>query len=217
MRRMTLAALAILALLGWILLEMRGERPGSDSYLVLALSWTPSWCAVEGAARGDARCQAGSGAGWLVHGLWPQHDNGTWPEFCDTDHPAPTRAALQGMLDIMGSVGLARHQWAKHGSCSGWDADGYFAQTRAAFQGLEFPQSLDAQGQPRQIAPDMVLAEFRAANPRIAPDMVALTCRAGMAQELRLCLTLDLEPRRCDDRLIARGCDARMVTLPSRP
>ncbi|WP_296478453.1 ribonuclease T [Roseinatronobacter sp.] len=217
MRKFTLAALAILALFGWVLLEMGEDRPRSDGYLVLALSWTPSWCAVEGAARGDARCEAGSGAGWLVHGLWPQHDGGTWPEFCETEYPSPSRAALQGMMDIMGSVGLARHQWAKHGSCSGRDAQAYFAQTRAAFTGLDFPQSLHADAQPNQITPDRLLAEFRAANPRIGPDMVALTCRAGMAQELRLCLTHDLEPRRCDDGLLARGCSARMVTLPSRP
>ena len=217
MRKILLGVLAIIALSGWLLVQPREDVTSPDGYLVLALSWTPSWCAAEGAARGDARCETGSGAGWLVHGLWPQHTSGGWPEFCDTDHRAPTRAALQGMVDIMGSAGLARHQWAKHGSCSGRDAAAYFAQTRAAFSGLTFPQAIRADAHPQRLGPDALLAEFRAANPQFGPDMVTLTCRAGLAQEIRLCLTHDLQPRRCDDGLLSRGCSARTVTLPPRP
>jgi ribonuclease T2 len=217
MRKFNLGALVVLLIIGWLLVPPREDVTAPDGYLVLALSWTPSWCALEGAARNDARCDSGSGAGWLVHGLWPQHIQGGWPEFCDTDHIAPSRTALQGMVDIMGSAGLARHQWAKHGSCSGWDAQEYFAQTRAAFSGLAFPQAISARGQPQRAAPDALLAEFRAANPQFGPDMVTLTCRAGMAQEIRVCLSHDLQPRHCDDGLLSRGCNARSVTLPAQP
>ncbi len=217
MRKIMLAALAVVALTAWLSLPPREDVSARDGYLVLALSWTPSWCAAEGAARGDQRCDAGSGAGWLVHGLWPQHKGGGWPEFCDTDHPAPARPALQGMVDIMGSAGLARHQWAKHGSCTGLDAEGYFAQTRTAFNGLTFPQTIRAQAQPQNLAPDTLLAEFRRANPQFGQESVTLTCPSGMAQELRLCLTYDLTPRPCDARLQARGCSANSVTLPALP
>lgn len=217
MHKSMLGVLAILAVSGWFLVAPRTDIATPDGYLVLALSWTPSWCAAQGSARGAARCEAGSGAGWLVHGLWPQHNAGGWPEFCETDHAMPSGAVLQEMVDIMGSAGLARHQWVKHGSCSGQDAQTYFAQTRAAFSGLIFPQTIRADAQPQRLAPDAALAEFRAANPQFGPDALTLICRSGMAHEIRVCLSHDLQPRRCDDGLLSRGCTARTVTLPPLP
>ncbi|MGY6548590.1 MAG: ribonuclease T2 family protein [Roseinatronobacter sp.] len=196
-------------------------RPASAApdgdYLLLALSWTPSWCAVEGAARGAARCAPGADAGWLVHGLWPQHEQGGWPEFCDTAHSGPSRAQTAAMVDIMGSGGLAAHQWRKHGSCSAQDPASYFAATRAAFAAIDWPETLIALDRPRQLAPEALLAAFRATNPAIGPDMAIVTCRDGLAQEIRICLTADLTPRRCDASVLARGCRAGSLTLPALP
>lgn len=217
MRKFMLGALAALALAAWLWLQPREDVSARDGYLVLALSWTPSWCAAEGTARGDQRCDAGSGAGWLVHGLWPQHRGGGWPEFCDTDYPVPAQETVQGMLDIMGSTRLARHQWAKHGSCTRLDPEGYFAQTRTAFERLTFPQTIRAQGQAQNLAPETLLAEFRRANPQFSPESVTLTCRSGMAQEIRLCLTHDLAPRSCDNTVLSRMCRAHSVLLPPKP
>lgn len=214
-----MAVAGVLALAFWsgILPQGRGDDAPQGDYLVLALSWTPSWCAATGAARGDARCTPGAGAGWLVHGLWPQHADGGWPEFCDTAHDAPDTALIGSMRDIMGSDGLARHQWRKHGTCWGGDPAGYFARTRAAFDTLSFPDSLRARGDDRQMTPEALLAEFRAANSGIGADMAVVTCRDGHAQEIRLCLSNDLAPRPCDDRLQARACRASRVTLPAKP
>ncbi|TVP70026.1 MAG: ribonuclease T [Rhodobacteraceae bacterium] len=199
------------------------ERPSSshatprDGYLLLAISWTPSWCALEGDARGAARCATGAGTGWLVHGLWPQHDEGGWPEFCTTPHPAPSRAETAAMIDIMGSDGLALHQWRKHGSCTELSPGAYFDQTRVAFEAFTLPDPMPSGSGPAQLAPNMLLASFRAANPQIEPDMAILTCRDGMAQEIRVCLTHDLTPRPCDAALLSRSCRARNVRLPPRP
>ncbi|MCH8467791.1 MAG: ribonuclease T [Roseinatronobacter sp.] len=209
-------AMAALGLAGWVLSpRATPEAAATDGYLVLAVSWTPSWCASEGDDRKAARCAPGAGAGWLVHGLWPQHDSGGWPEFCPTDHPTPTSANLRAMEDIMGASGLAAHQWRKHGSCTNLAPAQYFEQTRRAFAALDFPPSLRAEGRAQRIRPDDLMAEFRAANPGIGPDMAVLTCRAGQAQELRLCLRHDLTPRRCDDALLARACRAGQVELPA--
>lgn len=212
----TVMAVAVLGLAGWGLWpRTASEAAESDGYLVLALSWTPSWCASEGDSRGAARCAQGAWAGWLVHGLWPQHDSGGWPEFCPTDHPAPSSASLRAMEDIMGAAGLAAHQWRKHGSCANMAPAQYFDQTRRAFGALDFPPSLRADRTALRARPADLLAEFRAANPEFGPDMAVLTCRAGQAQELRLCLRHDLTPRPCDDALLARACRAGQVELPA--
>jgi len=192
-------------------------RANEEGYLILAISWTPSWCAVEGAARGAERCAPGADAGWLVHGLWPQYAQGGWPEFCDSPHDGPSRAQTAAMVDIMGSGGLAFHQWRKHGTCTGLSPEVYFAATRAAFEHLTMPARVTASAEDLRKSPDALLEAFRAANPGIGADMAILTCRDGMAQEIRLCLDNELAPRRCDDQLLSRTCRARSVRLPALP
>lgn len=92
--------------------------PGAFDHYVLALSWSAGWCAVEGDARGADQCHPRHDHGFLLHGLWPQHAAGGWPEFCQSPHAPPSRAETRAMADIMGSAGLAWHQWRKHGSCT---------------------------------------------------------------------------------------------------
>lgn len=232
MRRISAALIVIIILAGALWLNERTKnlpetgiagtehrQTGTEQggYLLLAISWTPSWCALEGTMRGADRCRTGAGAGWLVHGLWPQFENGGWPEFCDTDQSAPSRAQTAAMIDIMGSDGLALHQWRKHGSCTGLSADAYFDATRAAFASVTIPDAISAIGKPMRFSPADLLAMFQAANPTIDDDMAILTCRDGMAQEIRLCLDHDLTPRRCDLQVLSRGCRARNVTLPAQP
>lgn len=215
MRNLLLVLLAGAGLGIWVWAARPVPSQQPDGYLVLAVSWTPSWCAREGDARGDARCAQDAGAGWLVHGLWPQYDAGGWPEFCDSAHAGPSTDMLAVMVDIMGNAGLAGHQWRKHGSCSGLAPAAYFAATRAAFAALEFPDPLQMQAGERRLAPDALIAAFRAANPAFGADSITLTCLDGMVQEFRLCLTHAGIPRPCDAGLQARSCAARQVSLPA--
>ena len=45
------------------------DQAGDFDYWLLALTWTPSWCAAEG-AWDERQCQRG--LGFTLHGLWPQ-------------------------------------------------------------------------------------------------------------------------------------------------
>ena len=49
-----LAALLVLSLP----LRAEGERPGDYDYLLLSLSWSPTWCALEGDAGSGRRTNA---------------------------------------------------------------------------------------------------------------------------------------------------------------
>ena len=184
-----------------------------DHYL-LALTWMPSFCALEGDDRDDARCAPGSGHGWMVHGLWPQHADGTWPEYCQTRHRNPSRQQTAAQADLFGASGPAWHQWNKHGRCTGLSADEYFALTRAALDALVLPDSVLSEKAGSHVAPETVEANFIAANPAFGTDMMITTCRRDYLVELRICLTQALQPRPCDETLLRRACPREAARLP---
>jgi ribonuclease T2 len=181
-----------------------GERAGDFDYYVLALSWTPTWCALEGDASDSPQCDAGRGLGFTLHGLWPQYERG-WPSWCPTEARAPSRAETRAMADIMGSSGLAWHQWRKHGVCSGMSPEEYFALARRAFEDVGRPDVLRRLDRDVRLPAAVVEEAFLEANPGLEPDMVTVTCRAGRVQEVRFCLTRSLEPRVCADDVV-RDC-----------
>ena len=176
------------------LARAEGERAGQFEYYVLALSWSPTWCALDGRARGSAQCDADHG--WVLHGLWSQNAQG-WPSYCRTPHREASRAETAAMADIMGTSGAAWHQWKKHGRCSGLPAADYFAKARAAYDAVTRPPVFRKLAKPVKLPAGVVEDAFLQANPAWHPDMVTITCREGRIQEARLCLTRDLQPRLC--------------------
>lgn len=181
-----------------------GEPAGAFDYYVLALSWTPSWCAIEGDARDSPQCDAGQGYGFTLHGLWPQFEDG-WPSYCPTALPMPSRAMTGEMVDIMGSSGLAWHQWRKHGVCTGLDAADYYALSRLAFDSVTRPDLLRRLDREVRLPANVIEEAFLEVNPELGADMLTVTCRAGRVQEVRICLTRGMEPRVCGDDVI-RDC-----------
>jgi len=105
--------------------RQRAGAFGRFDYYVLSLSWSPQHCAQTRPAANDPQCAVPRRFGFVAHGLWPQYERG-YPSSCATG-AAPDAALVDGMLDIMPSPTLVRHEWAKHGSCSGLDPAGYFA------------------------------------------------------------------------------------------
>ncbi|RKF14011.1 ribonuclease T [Roseovarius spongiae] len=184
-----------------------GDRAGAFDYYVLSLSWSPTWCALEGDARDAAQCDPGARTGWVLHGLWPQYHRG-WPEHCQTGERPPSRAMTREMADIMGSSGLAWYQWKKHGRCSGLSARAYFALAREAFGRVAFPDVFDRLTRPVKLPASVVEEAFLKANPGWEADMLTITCRAGRIQEARLCLSRTLDPVPCG-RDVVRDCRLR--------
>ncbi|MCL4188705.1 MAG: ribonuclease T [Rhodobacteraceae bacterium] len=199
---------AILAVLALGLIAATGARAERFDYYVLALSWMPGWCALEGSERGDGRC-AGGGAGFALHGLWPQHEQG-WPEYCRSPHPDATRAETAAAAVVYGSSGLAWYQWRKHGSCSGLSARDYFRAAARAAGLLRLPATLGQRGTGRMSGAEVV-REILALNPGLAADSLVVACRSGRLTELRLCLTQALAPRACAADVRARDCGGRLL------
>jgi len=181
-----------------------GERAGDFDYLVLSLSWSAAWCALEGDARRDPQCDTGRGLTFVLHGLWPQYERG-WPSFCRTVERDPTRAQTAAMADIMGGSGLAFYQWKKHGRCSGLSAENYYQTARAAFDSIAIPELFALVDRPLTLPASVVEAAFLEANPGLSHDQITITCKSGLIQEARICLGRDLQPRRCGADVI-RDC-----------
>ncbi|MEM9438590.1 MAG: ribonuclease T2 [Pseudomonadota bacterium] len=190
-------------------LHADGEKAGEFDYYVLALSWSPNWCALEGEARGAEQCERD--LGWSLHGLWPQYSEG-WPAYCPTPERAPSRAMTAAMADIMGSSGLAWHQWRKHGTCAGVSAEEYFSQSRFAYESVVRPPVLRQLDRRFQISAKVIEDAFLQSNPDLEPDMITITCRQGHIQEARICLTKDLVPRTCG-RDVLRDCQLTDAVL----
>lgn len=184
----------LVLLLSTTLAHAEGEAAGEFDYYVLALSWSPTFCALEGEARGNPQCDRP--LGWVLHGLWPQYERG-WPSYCRTLARNPSRGETGAMADIMGSSGSAWHQWKKHGTCSGLSSSDYYALARLAFERVIRPEVFRKLDRAVKLPPEVVEEAFLKANPAWSPDMLTITCKTGRIQEARLCLTRDLTPRIC--------------------
>ncbi len=179
-----------------------GERAGDFDYYVLALSWSPTWCALEGEARQSPQCDRD--LGWVLHGLWPQYEEG-WPAYCNTSNRDPSRSQTAAMEDIMGTDGAAWYQWKKHGRCSGLPAQDYLDTAREAYESITRPEVFRRLENDVKLPAEVVEQAFLKENPDLDADEITVTCQSYRIQEVRICLTHDLEPRTCGADVI-RDC-----------
>jgi len=185
-------------------------------FFVLALSWSPSYCAAKGDEASRFQCGADRDFGFIVHGLWPQFEKG-YPEFCATRAPdrVPNDLA-DSMADIIPSRGLVGHQWRKHGSCTGLSQRDYLSTTRRAYERIAIPSSLRDGERSQRLDASAIEATFVAANAGLTADGIAVSCDDGRAEEVRICLTRDLDFRPCPE-LDRRGCRSANLLLPAAP
>ena len=203
--------LAIAALWWSSAASAEGEKAGDFDYYVMSLSWSAAWCALEGDSRKDPQCDAGRDLTFVLHGLWPQYDDG-WPSFCRTVQRDPTRGETAEMADIMGGAGLAFYQWKKHGRCSGLSARDYYQTARQAFAQVMIPELFAQVDRPLTLPASVIEDAFLEANPDLSREEISITCADGLIQEARICLTPDLEFRRCGDDVI-RDCRLKDAVL----
>jgi ribonuclease T2 len=212
MKRSLVLLLLCLLIGGGVLLGSNRHRqrqhatgqPGAFDYYVLALSWSPEFCHSHPT---KPECVSGK-FGFVVHGLWPQYANG-YPENCST---APGLADPSRMADIMPDAGLVAHEWTKHGTCSGLDADSYFKLVRQAFESVKIPAQLKSPTRGFSITPQELKEEFVAANPRLKAEELAVSCGNNYLTGIDVCLEKRLQPRACEG---IRDCRANTVKVAS--
>ena len=113
---------------------------------------------------------------------------------------------------IMGSGGLAWHQWKKHGTCSGLSARDYYRLSREAYAHINRPALLRKLTKPVQLPAKVIEQAFLEANPTLGANEITITCKSRHIQEARICLTRDLQPRKCSFQT-ARDCTLSNATF----
>jgi ribonuclease T2 len=194
--------------------SLLAAEPGDFDFYVLALSWSPSYCANEGADADPRQCRGNVRRSFVLHGLWPQYERG-YPESCPSEFAlrVPDRLA-RSMLDIMPSPGLVGYQWRKHGTCTGLDQAGYFQAAREAYSRVRVPDAFLNLGDDATTSAKAIEAAFVAANPGLSPAGIAVACKGGRMAEIRICLTDALEFRRCGE-VDAAGCRSADIDIPA--
>jgi ribonuclease T2 len=191
------------------------DTPGQFDFYVLALSWSPSFCAA--AAERNGGRPAGPECGprpysFVVHGLWPQYDKG-FPEYCQVPAPRLDRDAISAMLDLMPAPRLVVSEWDKHGTCSGLSPQAYFATVRKARAAVKIPPDYLNLQQPLSVTPSAVEDAFIKANAGLAHGDLAVLCDRKRLTEVRLCLTKDLQFRACAE-IVRDSCRRDDLVMP---
>lgn len=184
---------------------------GDYDYFVMALSWSPTFCLAHPAERGQ--CD-GRGYGFILHGLWPQFEEGGGPLQCHHQR-TPDAATVERALVFMPSRRLVHHEWRAHGTCSGLDPAAYFELSDRAFASIELPPQLQAPPRPQRLRADELRGLLRAANPGLRDDMMSLHCDDDRLVEVRVCLDRALAPRRCGRRMGNACPQSRPIALPA--
>lgn len=124
------------------LFKKSGRKAKPGDYL-LALSWQPGFCSGNRNKREcrNARNSDISASAFSLHGLWPQPRSNVycgvsskdktidkrsrWDRLKALKLSRSTKNALQQAMPGFAS-NLQRHEWIKHGTCYGTDADTYY-------------------------------------------------------------------------------------------
>lgn len=206
-----------------LLLLAACEREADFDYYVLALSWEPAFCATHG-DKPECRALDASdfaASNLVLHGLWPNAAHGDEPAYCGVgastrtadeagqwcDLPDPgadeqTQDDLQRLMPGAESC-LDRHEWLKHGICSGLGGDAYFdaaARLTEAFQETGLADVL-RRGVGREIPLARLIDAFERDFGSEAGAALTVTCRRAGGRAYLAEIRLALRPEAIDKPL----------------
>ena len=187
------------------------KKRTSSKQNLLALSWHNAFCETH---RYKKECKRGLGSlirskpsekSFVLHGLWPQprHNvycnvssndryidkNKKWHKLKSLGLSSSTKSALKSVMPGFSS-NLHKHEWIKHGTCYGTNADQYYAdavslvrQVNSSALGKFFTENIGKKITLREV---QKLADKSFG--RGAGNRVALQCNRGLVTELWLYL-----------------------------
>ena len=176
--------------------------PGQFGFYLLNLSWSPEFCHGHPNAAECTQHRA-----FTLHGLWPQNEDGTYPEDCGE---AAGPASPSQYADIYPDPALLQHEWQTHGTCSGLAPDQFFALARHAVQPIHIPAELSSLSQPITLTPAQITTLFTQSNPSLPVNSLALSCGHNYLTAVEVCLNKNVEPESCSS---VKTCGANEIRI----
>jgi ribonuclease T2 len=213
-----------------------GPSGGLTAKFVLSLSWEAGFC--EGHTYRPECASESLGrfnpTYFTLHGLWPQppgraycdvsqvlidtDKNGDWQELPEVPLSAETQRrvaiAMPGTMSF-----LERHEWIKHGTCYGSDAESYFRDALSLIDKVNGStvQTLFAANIGQEITVAAVRSAFDAAFGVGAGDRVRLSCKRNGSRRLITEITIGLGARPDASTSLADLIKASTATDPGCP
>ena len=179
------------------------EADGDFDYWVMALSWSPDYCASND-YQDVQQCSIGKQLDFVLHGLWPQYDKG-YPSFCSDE-----KLTYDLKVDYAGlypNDNLFDHEWEKHGTCTGLTPEGYLEWSETLKTSLVIPTAFDSPLEPFRSDAKSLSAEFIAVNPTFTEDSFAVYCSGSgrFLQEIFVCYEKDGQPTDCSPEVLSKA------------
>jgi len=123
----------------------RKKKISSFNLFVFAMTYEPGFCFHKD-WDGCVHPNQEETKSLTIHGLWPQFEDGTWPQFCSKEtfdqkiikefgdelkKKWPDENNIPS--DPFASTKLYEHEWSKHGTCSGLSQESYFRAALASY------------------------------------------------------------------------------------
>ena len=164
-------------------------------FYMLALSWSPDYCAESG-NNDPQQCSIGKKLGFVLHGLWPQYNQG-YPSNCTNEKlPDSVQAKFPGLYP---STSLYDHEWEKHGTCTGLTPEQYLTLSKRLKESVAIPNTYRSPEQPIRVTATQLKKEFVTSNPTMTEQGLAINCSGSgrFLSELYVCFTPDGAPTPC--------------------
>jgi len=178
-------------------------------YYVLTLSWAPEFCHENPGNRSD-ECSANAKGTFVVHGLWPNNKDGTDPQGCPAK-PYDPSAVPRTLAGVMPDA-VYRHEWEKHGVCSGMSQGDYFQRIASLYRQFAIP--IRNTGEDQQVAPSALRKQFAQANPGWPPSAFSIQDRGNHLVAVRVCMSRSFTPISCPHHGDTRNSP---ITIRARP
>lgn len=204
-----------------IMKKMKPRKNKKEGSFLLALSWQPSFCETHSKKK-ECRTQTTNrydASHLSLHGLWPQPRANTYCGVSSTDKGIdrnkrwhllePVKLSQKTATElafIMPAVmsNLQRHEWIKHGTCYGADAETYYADSIALTKQINesIVGKLFNKGVGKRVSLKQIRSHFDEAFGKGAGSKVDMRCdRKGRVSELWVNLKGTVESGNISDLL----------------
>jgi len=209
--------LALVILLGFLLCHNTESASSTNVFDLYRLEeqWQPKACADFGSKANDLCDQPQQKL--TIHGLWPEYyapKNGKgWPQFCHgadafNPHDLPSSNELDTYWPTLtkgSETSFLKHEWERHGTCSGMTQIDYLEGAITAAKSVEealsqvFEDALnDHSG---TISKSAIVNAYGEGN-------IVVECDQGVLKTISTCFDKNLQPTQCPDGFFAHdSCD----------